>query len=576
MPPTSEEPRAPAPPRPIAEMQARLAARVESAVERAVAEGDLPPLEERPEFRVEVPNDRSHGDFATNAALALARPARLNPREIAQAIVRRLPLEPPVADVSIAGPGFINFRLSPSWLDPVARLARRPDWGDNAAGQGRRILVEFVSANPTGPLNLVNARSAAYGDALCRVLAASGYRVEREYYVNDAGNQFQRFADTVRVRYQQAIEGREDVELPEGAYPGEYVIDYVKAGVEALGGREAVAAMPEEERVERLARWAVDRIIDEAREVLARYRVRFDRWMRESELRERGVADAVYERLVASGHTYEQDGAVWLRTTAFGDDKDRVLRRADGSFTYIVPDIAYHADKLERCDIALDILGQDHHGYVPRLRAALAALGYDTSRLEVLINQMVHLVRGGERVRMSKRRGEFVTMEEFLAEVDVDAARYFFAARALDSTMEFDLDLANLRSSENPVYYVQYAHARIASLLERAAEAGAWPVADEAGVAARFSYAEPAERALLWEIARFPEEVAQAAELRAPHRLAAYARELAAAYHVFYTDCRVLGEDPTVQAARLLLSDATRNTLARCLDLLGVTAPERM
>ncbi|MBE3591000.1 MAG: arginine--tRNA ligase [Firmicutes bacterium] len=559
-------------------MQARLAALVEEAVAQALAEGDLPPLEERPEFRVEIPNDRSHGDFATNAALALARPARQNPRAIAQAIVRWLKVEPPIAEVSVAGPGFINFRLVPSWLNPVVTAARRPDWGSSAVGGGRRILVEFVSANPTGPLNLVNARSAAYGDALCRVLAAAGYHVEREYYVNDAGNQFQRFADAVRVRYMQAVEGRADVELPEGAYPGEYIIGYVQAAVEALGGRGAVAALPEEERVERLARWAVERIIAEAQDVLARYRVRFDRWMRESELRERGVADAVFRRLVASGHTYVQDGAVWLRTTAFGDDKDRVLRRADGTYTYIVPDIAYHADKLERCDIALDILGQDHHGYVPRLRAALAALGYDTSRLEVLINQMVHLVRGGERVRMSKRRGEFVTMEEFLGEVDIDAARWFFAARALDSTMEFDLDLANLRTNENPVYYVQYAHARIASLLERAAEAGAWPVEAGAGgaEAAPYGYEEPAERALLWEIARFPEEVAQAAELRAPHRLAVYARELAAAYHTFYTDCRVLGAEPPVQAARLLLSDATRHTLARCLDLLGVSAPERM
>ncbi|MBX6351305.1 MAG: arginine--tRNA ligase [Clostridia bacterium] len=582
--------KAPAGRRPLFEARRDIEARVREAVAALLAEA-APAHEDPPAFTVEVPARREHGDFATNAALVLARPLGRPPREVALALLPKIRGGFPLARTEVAGPGFLNFFLDPSWLDEAADLARLPDWGESRAGAGERVVVEFVSANPTGPLNVVNARAAAYGDALCRVLSAAGWEVTREYYVNDAGNQFERFAESVAVRWAEIYEGRRDLSIPQGGYPGAYVYDLARRATEALAAEglpaERLSRLPERERAEKLGRAALEAVLRDHREALRRFRVEFDRWARESDLRAEGAAETAFRRLVESGHTYESEGAVWLRTTAFGDDRDRVLRRKDGTFTYIVPDIAYHLDKLERAERAIDLLGPDHHGYLARLRAALAALGRDPSRLEFLVSQAVHLVRGGDRLKMSKREGEFVTMSEFLDEVDVDAARWFFVARSFDSPLEFDLDLAGLESDENPVYYVQYAHARIASLLGRAEAEGAWPppgseeTPDAVGATERPAggsrFPDPAEAALLRAVARFPEEVAIAAEERAPHRLTAYALELAQAFHAFYTECRVLDAgDPARRTARLLLTDAARNTLARALALLGVTAPERM
>ncbi|MBT9260042.1 MAG: arginine--tRNA ligase [Clostridiales bacterium] len=555
-------------PRPLAEARERF--------ERALREALPDDLKGEP-FQVDVPPDPSHGDLATNAALVLARRVRKPPRQLAEELVAALPEDPLLAHVEVAGPGFINLRLPRAWWDQVVAAARHPLWGEGAPAQPERIVVEFVSANPTGPLNVVNARAAVLGDVLCRLLTAQGHRVVREYYVNDAGTQYEKFKASVAARYAHQYQGK-DLVIPEGGYPGEYVADLVDRAVARLGGPEKVAAMDPEEREEAMGRLCVEMNIEAARETLESFGVAFDYFARESELRERGAADQVFRILVEKGYTYEEDGAVWLRTTLFGDEKDRVIRRRDGEYTYILPDLAYHLDKFTRGDRLIDILGPDHHGYLARLRAGLAALGKDPERIEILISQVVHLVKGGQRARMSKRQGQLVTLEDFLKEVDRDAARFFFASRAPESPMDFDIDLANLQTQENPVYYVQYAHARIQSLLQRAKELGREPLSSEVLLAPRQEtlYPHPSERLLLMHLGRFPDEVDQAATQRAPHRLTVYARELASLFHTFYTDCRVLGETEEVEAARLALAEAAGHTLRKVLHLLGVTAPDRM
>lgn len=580
------------------------------ALARAVREGDLPswgdgpPGGDAPPFAIEAPRDRGHGDFAANLALVLAGRLKLPPRRIAEALAARFPVVPeggadtpvpearevPVARLEVAGPGFLNFFMAPGWLDPLVPEILRAGaaYGRSDGGRGRRVQVEFVSANPTGPLNVVNARAGAFGDALAACLEAAGYEVRREFYVNDAGNQFALLGLAMEVRCRELL--GQKAELPEGAYPGEYVVDLAREflagprgeaaravlGAPAAGGRAeaapALAALRED-----LARFAVERIVAGQRRSLERYGVTYDRWARESEVRAAGGPERVLERLGRAGHLYERDGAVWFRSSAFGDDQDRVMVRRNGEHTYFLVDVAYHLDKFERgFDRVIDIWGQDHHGYVPRVRAALQALGVDASRLEVLLNQIVRLVRGGQPVRMSKRRGEFVTMDAFLDDVGRDAARFLFLMRSIDSHMDFDLDLARLQAAENPVYYVQYAHARVCSILRQAAAQGA--AAPAAGPAAlgRASLREEAEVALLRKLAEFPGEVAAAAEAREPHRLTAYARDLATLFHAFYAQCRVLSEDPALTAARLALADAFRRVLANALALLGVSAPERM
>lgn len=548
------------------------------------------------EIDVERPKERAHGDWATNAALVLAREASTSPRQVATAIVEQLNTSGTLIErAEVAGPGFINFYLKDEWLQYVLRtvLERGAEFGKTGAGKGERVLVEFVSANPTGPLNVVSARHATVGDVLSNVLAAAGYDVDREFYVNDAGNQVRMLSIAMDVRIRQ-LQG-EDAKLPEGAYPGEYLIPVARAFVEEHGTAARPAGPPPWEQeaednvaydawLARLAKFAVATFVAEQQQVLRAYRVEFDRWFHETEVRDAGGPEAVVRKLEEAGHTYSSDGALWMRSTQFGDNDDRVLIKSDGEFTYFVPDTAYHMNKVERgYDILIDLLGRDHYGYHVRLAASLSALGVDPNVLEAIYLQLVHLVRAGEEVRMSKRRGEFVTMQEFLDEVSVDAARWFFLMRSADAELDFDLDLANMQTSDNPVYYVQYAHARICSIFRQAGESGLIPAgADEQerreallGGAIELLTA-PEERALLNKLAEFADEVELAAERREPHRIPRYAHEVASAYHSFYTHCRVLGDDAKLTGARLALCEATRTVLANALALLAIDAPETM
>lgn len=523
----------------------------------------------------EVPPDPQMGDFATSAALALARPWRRAPAAIAREIAEHLRRQSPVAltDVTVAGPGFVNVRLHPGWLYQVAAslAGQGPAPALPDVGRGRRVQVEFVSANPTGPMNVVNARAAAVGDALARLLEAVGYAVSREYYVNDAGRQARLFALSVAAHLAELL--GEPATFPEDGYPGEYVRELA---AELLAGHPELARMSPDQRVAFLRSEAVDRMVQRQRQDLEAFGVHFDVWFRERSLYESGAVRRALEELERRGHLYEAEGARWVRTTAFGDDKDRVVVKSDGELTYVASDVAYHVNKFERgFDHVIDIWGPDHHGYVARMKASLAALGLDPDRLEIIILQLVTLTRSGEAVRMSKRAGEFVTMRALLDEVGSDAARYFFLSRSPTSPLEFDVDLARLKSMENPVYYVQYAHARIASVFRQARAEGLEEPQD-ARPQDLTPLTAPLELAVLRTLADYPEEVLAAAERREPHRVVEYLFRLASAFHSFYNQHRLLDPDPGVRRARLVLALACRRVLAHGLQVLGITAPERM
>jgi arginyl-tRNA synthetase len=529
------------------------------------------------EVQWEIPREARHGDYATNAAMALAREARRPPRKIAEAVVANFPKTAVVDRLEIAGPGFLNVFLSPRWCADALRqvLAAGDDYGRSDAGKGARVLVEFVSANPTGPLVIVNARAAAVGDALARIFRAQGYAVESQYYVNDAGNQFMALARSVDVRLRQAL--GEAAELPESAYPGEYLVDLVTEWLaKDPAGMRAIAALPEPERLERLGRLAVAAMVESQRRVLEAYGTRFDHWAHEQrDVRDAGWARAAIDALAAAGQTYEEDGALWFRSTALGDDKDRVLRKSDGELTYFAVDIGFHHfEKFGRADHVIDFLGPDHHGHVPRLRAAMQALGHPPETFEVLIVQLVTLLRDGQPVRMSKRRGEFVLMEELLEEVGRDAARFTFLTRRHDSPLEFDLAVATRQSSDNPVFYVQYAHARVASLFKTAAEQGVtvppWAQVDFSPLTL------DEEQALIKRLLQYPALVAGAARAREPHRVAYFLSELAGLFHPYYKAHRVITPDRRSTLARLGLCAAVRQVVANGLGLLGVSAPESM
>lgn len=555
------------------ELKQKLAAALQQAAERARAAGELT-FEKLPEIELELPKEKEHGDLASNLALVLARQAKKAPRAVAESLLRHFSSAGTwVERVEVAGPGFINFFLDPGWLYLVPRLIEEQGegYGRTDVGQGQKVMVEFVSANPTGPLVLVSARAAAVGDTLANLLDWAGFQVHREFYINDAGNQVSRLAQSLEIRLRQQL--GEELPFPEDGYPGEYLIDLARQLLEEEGAR--VLDLPEDERRRQLADYAVTKLVAEQKKALAEYGVNFDRWFSERSLHETGAVREVIEILQARGLTYEQDGALWFKSTAFGDDKDRVLVKSDGEYTYFVPDIAYHLNKYRRgFDRVIDLLGPDHHGYFGRLRAAVEALGYPGDSLEIMIVQLVRLVRQGQAVRMSKRRGEFVTMEELVSEVGKDAARFFFLMRSADSPMDFDLDLAQLQGNENPVFYVQYAHARIASLLRQAQEVGA--VVPAAAATELGLLASEEEKNLLKKLAEFPEEVLEAALAREPHRMTRYLLELAGLFHYFYTRHRVLGEKPEVMAARLVLAKVTGQVLRNALGLIGVTAPERM
>lgn len=519
----------------------------------------------------DVPREEAHGDYASNVAMALARSARRRPRDLAELIAKHLSPLPAVDRVEVAGPGFLNVFLAPAWCREGLRevLGSGDSYGSSDRGRGTKIRIEFVSANPTGPLVIVNARAAAVGDSLARILRSQGHTVITEYYVNDAGTQFQTLGRSLEVRVRQAL--GEDVALPEGAYPGDYLVDLAKEWL-GLHGPSDVAAP---DLSDRLGRFAVDRIVAGQRKVLSDYGVEFDRWVSESrEVRQSKLPERAIDLLAAKGLTYEADGALWFRSSEFGDEKDRVLRRSDGELTYFASDIAYHLGKFEGVDRIIDLLGPDHHGYIPRLMAALAAFGKPEGAFEAMIVQLVTLLRGGQPVRMSKRKGEFVLMEELIEEVGKDAARFTFLTRRHDSQLEFDLDLVTSRSSENPVYYVQYCHARISSIFHHLAEKKlaepGWATVDLGPLAL------PEEMRMMKQLLRFPELVAGAARSLEPHRVAYYLQELAASFHPYYNRHRVISDDLPLTRARLALAAAVRQVVRNGLGLLGVSAPEKM
>ena len=523
------------------------------------------------EFTLERPRDPSHGDFATNLAMVLARRERSQPRQMAERVTAALRLGPElVSAIDIAGPGFINFRLASDALaaDCARIISEADNFGRSTQGQGRRVNVEFVSANPTGPLHVGHGRGAAIGDAIATLLDWTGHEVTREFYINDAGVQIDRLAASLWARVQQAV-GR-SAEIPEGGYHGEYLID-AAATLLAEEGRDFADA-DSDHGLARCRAFALTAQRAEQDATLAAFGVHFDVWRSEQAIHDDGHVAAALERLDAAGLTYLQDGALWLRTSDYGDEKDRVLRKQDGSYTYFVPDIAYHLDKQQRgFDEAIDVWGADHHGYIPRLRGALVALGVPPEWFAVTLVQLVKVVRGGDEVKMSKRSGDFVTLRDLFEETGTDAARYWFLMRRSDSHLVFDIELATSRSDENPVYYVQMAHARMSGLFRTA---GCEP--DAVGATIDLAVLTDRDRELLQRLTALPTVVARAARDREPHQVTVYLDELAREVHGWYHACRVLGEPPAVEQARLVLARAARQVLHNGLTLLGVSAPDRM
>ncbi len=542
-------------------------------IKEAVMKAGLAAESEIPEVVLEVPKDKAHGDYSTNMAMQLARIAKKAPRNIAEEIVASFDKGKASIDkLDIAGPGFINFYMNNQYLTKLipAVLEAGEAYGETNIGGGERVQVEFVSANPTGNLHLGHARGAAVGDSLCNVLEKAGYEVSREYYINDAGNQINNLALSVEARYFQALGN--DKPMPEDGYHGEDIKEIGRKLADEFGDR-----FVHEEESERLAffrEYGLKYELGKLREDLENFRVPFDVWYSETSLYQNGKIDQALEALREKGHIYEEDGATWFRSTAFGDDKDRVLIKKDGSYTYLLPDIAYHKDKLDRGSQKLiNVWGADHHGYIPRMKAAIEALGYDKGTLEVEIIQLVHLYKNGEKMKMSKRTGKAVTMRDLIDEVGLDAVRYFFAMRSADTHMDFDLDLAVSTSNENPVYYAQYAHARICSMLRQGEEKG---ISFEGNLDLT-KIASEKEYDLLKVIGSFPEAVADAAEKRIPHRITNYIFELASVLHSFYNAEKVLDPaDEEKSRARLSLMKATQITLNNALKLIGVSAPEKM
>lgn len=548
-----------------------IATKLSAALDAAVAAGELPAAD-TVSVHVERARHESHGDFASNVAMVLAKVARRRPLEIAHAISGRVAIGDDLELVSVAAPGFLNVTVSDAFLRSGVRkiLDDGARHGRSEVGAGEKVLVEYVSANPTGPLHVGHGRWAALGSALAAVLEWAGYQVSQEFYINDAGNQLQNLGRSILYR----LEGRE---LPEDAsefYGGVYVHEAAVAAKEQLGD---LAGLSEEDRVRRLADFGRDWFLAAQDKTLARMGTLFDRWVSERTLHEAGAVEALLHELEDEGAVIRREGALWLTSATHGDTEDRVVVRADGRPTYLAADMAYHADKFARgFDRLLNIWGADHHGYVARMRAAVACMGRDPQTLEVVLGQLVKLFRGGQEVRMSKRTGEMVTLDDVLDEVGKDATRWFLLARSADSTIDFDLDLAKQESSDNPVYYVQYAHARICSIMRAAKDAGHLP-ADWAGVEL-LPLEAAEERALALWLIGFTDEVAAAAQAREPHRLTRYATDLAQRYHAFYTQCRVIDPaQPSRTVTRLALCAATRQVLAILLDdLLGVAAPEAM
>ncbi len=543
--------------------------------EAAVAAGELPQaaFEGIP---VEIPKDASNGDYASSFAMQAAKTLRRAPRMIADAVVRHMSLEDSLfSSVDVAGAGFINFHLGHRWFEAVVAdiAAEGADYGRSKAAHPEKIMVEFVSANPTGPMHMGNARGGVLGDCIAEVLSRAGNDVWREFLINDAGNQVEKFAQSLEARYIQALRGEESFAFPEDGYHGDDIRELAGDFIDEYGDKYLYVS--ERERRDALAAFGLKRNIARMKSDLKRYKIEYDRWFCESELHNAGYVKETMELLKKSGHTYEKDGALWLKTTDFGCEKDDVLMRANGFYTYFAADIAYHREKFEKrgFDRVINVWGADHHGHVARLKAALDALGLDGShRLEIVLMQLVRLMRDGEVVRMSKRTGKAISLSDLLDEIPVDAARFFFNSRAADTHLEFDLGLAVRQDSENPVYYVKYAHARIMSIIRNLQAEGI-----EASATGDFSLlTEEAELSLIRQLSKLPEEVRLAARDREPSRLNRYAAETAAAFHRFYTDCRIKDAPGDVRGARIALCLAAKTVIANVLDIIGVEAPDRM
>lgn len=545
-----------------------------AAIRNAITKGDLPEAELLP-IKIEVPADRKNGDYSTNAAMAHARAFRLPPMKIAAAIMENLELDGSYFEkCEVAGAGFLNFTLSGKYYSDIIGdvLSKGDMYGHSDVNKGKRALVEFVSANPTGPMHVGNARGGAMGDCLAEVLSWSGYETEREFYINDGGNQIEKFGLSLDIRYRQHF--GDSIEMPEDSYHGQDIIDHVVNFAEIHGDKYINAS--EEERRKALVDYALPLNISGLERDLLKYKIKYDTWFRESTLHNSGAAKKVVDLLTEKGYTYESEGALWFRAEQFGCDKDFVLKRSNGFFTYIVPDIAYHYNKLQErsFDLAVDILGADHHGYVPRLKAALTALGIDPERLQVVLMQMVRLVKDGEVIKASKRSGKAITLVTLLEEVPIDAARFFFNMREANTHCDFDLDLAVEESSQNPVYYCQYAYARICSIFRKMEESGV--KLDECCVSADDLLTQEAEKELIRFISSLTSETENAAKLLDPSKLTRYAVELATLFHKFYNACHCDVEDEALKSARLTLCKATAVTLKNVLGLLKVDAPEKM
>ncbi|CCI59885.1 arginine--tRNA ligase [Staphylococcus equorum] len=541
-------------------------------INNSIQQAQLADTSEIPEIKIEIPKDKSNGDYSTNIAMVLTKIAKRNPREIAQAIVDNLDTtKAKVEKVAIAGPGFINFYLDNSYLTAIISEAmdKGDKFGHTEEANGKNILVEYVSANPTGDLHIGHARNAAVGDTLSNILEAAGYQVTREYYINDAGNQITNLARSIEARYFEAL-GDDSFEMPEGGYHGK---DIINIGKDLADKQPELKDLSEDERIKTFRQLGVDYEMEKLRTDLSDFNTHFDSWFSETSLYEKGEIKKVLDKMTDLGYTYEQDGATWLRTTDFKDDKDRVLIKKDGNYTYFLPDIAYHFDKIERGnDVLINLFGADHHGYINRLKASLETFGVEKDRLEIQIMQMVRLMQDGQEVKMSKRTGNAITLREIMDEVGVDAARYFLTMRSPDTHFDFDMELAKQESQDNPVYYAQYAHARICSILKQAEERGIKPSKE-----ADYSYITNAKAIdLLKKIAEFETMIESSAVQRAPHRITNYIQELASHFHKFYNAEKVLTDDVEKTTALIALINAVKITMHNALDLVGVNAPESM
>lgn len=528
------------------------------------------------ELHFERPKQENHGDWATNAAMQNCKLLGCTPRDLAEDIVRRIGSDKHIRRVEVAGPGFINFYLSNLWMGDIVRdvLAAGGDYGRVDLGKGRKAQVEFVSANPTGPLHVGHGRGAAVGDVTGNILAFAGWNVEKEYYVNDAGLQMNILGRSAQSRYFELLGHPEKFPFPEESYKGHYIYDIAQEVVDARG--EEFLDQPLEESLPFFRTYAAGRILEQIKDELGEFGVTFDSFFSEKSLYDRNLVPAAVQTLKERGHLYEQDEALWFRSTEYGDDKDRVLMRSNGVPTYFTSDIAYHKEKFDRgFERVIDVWGADHHGYVPRMKAAIEALGYDPKKFTILLIQFVNLLRDGEQVKMSTRSGQFVELQEVVREVGVDAARYYFLMRRSDSHLDFDLELAKSQSADNPVYYVQYAHARLCSILQKAAEKGiAVP-----GVSAfdPDAIATPEEKRLFTKLAQFPDEVGRAAADLEPHRIVNYVHELAGDFHSYYNNgSRILEESGAFRDSHLLMVAAIRTVIVNALHLLGISAPEKM